>query len=69
MPYGAQKEVADALGASEPYVSQVMSDAVHPKTEAAQKRLRETQEALAARLGLPVEDVFDVESEAVGSTP
>jgi transcriptional regulator with XRE-family HTH domain len=58
MPHGAQAEVVRELGLSRTYVSAVMNDEVRPKTEPTRLKLRETQEALAAKLGRPVDEVF-----------
>lgn len=58
MPYGAQKEVATEQGATEAYVSLAMNGEVRPKTEAGRQKLRRIQEALAAKLGVPVAEAF-----------
>lgn len=66
MPRGAQMQVATSLGLSTTYVSAVMNDETHPKTEAGKKQLRRVRVALARKLGRPVDEVFppDVKQEA-----
>ena len=59
LPHGAQREIADALAdGDKTYVSRAVAGEVHPKTEKAKAKLRSVQEAVAEKLGLPVEDVF-----------
>lgn len=61
MPYGAQKEVAQDEEVPEPYVSLVMNDALHPKTEVAKQKLRRVQVAIARKLRMRVDEVFPPE--------
>jgi transcriptional regulator with XRE-family HTH domain len=64
MPFGAQRQVATALGVDRGYVSKVMDGAVKPKTPLGMKKLRLVQTALARRLRLPVDEVFPTKEEA-----
>lgn len=58
MPHGAQKEIASALGVSKSYVSSVVNGEIRAKTQAARRRLRIAQVAIARKLGKPVDEVF-----------
>jgi len=58
MPFGGQVRVAVKCGVSKQYVSKVMNDEIHPKTEQGFATLDRVQSALAAELGRSVKDVF-----------
>ena len=69
MPHGAQRAVAAQFGVSEAYVSVIMNEQAMPKTAVSLEKVQRIQAALAARLALPVEDVFpDVQEEAAPVT-
>lgn len=68
MPIGAQVRVAVTAGVPESKVSDAMRDQWHPKTDATQQKLRRVQELLAAELGLPVEEAFEIQQEAAPAT-
>lgn len=64
MPFGAQREVAQAEGVTPSYVSAVMNDDVPAKTAPTRKKLRRVQVALARKLGRTVDDVFPPKHDA-----
>lgn len=64
MPYGAQVQVATEEDVAESYVSAVMNDEVHPKTDATRDKLARVQAALARKLDRSVDDVFPREHVA-----
>jgi hypothetical protein len=57
LPFGAQQRIADDLGEGydKAFVSLVMNDKAQARDQEKVKRVRE---AIAARIGLPVEEVF-----------
>lgn len=64
LPFGAQQEIANQLGEGydKAFVSLVMNDKAQARD---QEKVRIIREAIAARIGLPVEEVFP-EADAAG---
>lgn len=58
MPFGAQKEVAAEESVDEAFVTRVLADEVHPKTERGRKSVRRVRVALARKIRMRVDDAF-----------
>lgn len=58
MPHGRQKEIAESLGVSEAFVSNVVNAARMPRTERAWKKHRAVARVIARTLKRPMREVF-----------
>ena len=67
LPFGAQKEIAEAEGVSKALVSEVVNGTSNPTTPEAQRRHRRIQVRIARKLGLRVDEVFPPPPPAGGA--
>lgn len=67
MPHGGQHRLAKRFGVTDSYLSAVMAGECHPKSKRTKLRLRRMQLAIAAELGLSLDDVFSPEEQAQAS--
>jgi hypothetical protein len=65
MPHGAVREIAQKVGASEAYVSEVLNDRVRPPEGDDPPLRRAIRVAIARKLKMKVDDVFPPEAEPV----
>lgn len=61
LPHGAMQRVARAEGVVNSYVTAVMNRTAAPKSPEARERVRRIQLALAAEIGVDVDDAFPAE--------
>lgn len=70
LPHGAQREIADVVaGGDKSYVSRAVAGEIHPKTDESKLKLRRTQDLIAEKLGMPVEDVFGAKELVIVTVP
>ena len=58
LPFGSQKEIAEAEGVSEAYVSLAVADEIRPKTKPSQAKLRRIRARIARKLGVSVAEAY-----------
>lgn len=69
LPHGGVKEIAAKIGADSGYVSRMMAGEVFPKTDRTKKKLRRGFRAAAKLIGLPVDEVFNLDELARAEWP